>query len=129
MFVSVLNQQLDFQRKNSFVLSFKTFSADINVTWRSIISVAYMWRKIVLAIKFWFKDDYCLRIVVSNTYWIVFLFCCSSSSTPCRQFLWIIQFWLPLRYSLTFISLGQRLSFLFNRTNILYIWQLSRLFI
>ena len=41
-----------------------------------------MCRKIVLAIKFWFKVDYCLCIVLSNTYWIVFLFCCSSSCTP-----------------------------------------------
>ena len=80
--VLVLSQQLDFQRNNSFVLSFKTFSGDINVTWRSILSVACMCRKIVLAIKFWFKVDYCLCIVLSNTYWIVFLFCCSSSCTP-----------------------------------------------
>ena len=80
--VPVLSQQLDFQRNNSFVLSFKTFSGDINVTWRSILSVAYRWQKIVLAIKICFKVDYCLCIVVSNTYWIVFLFCCSSSCTP-----------------------------------------------
>jgi hypothetical protein len=47
-------------------------SGDINVTWRSILSVAYRWQKIVLATKFCFKVDYCLCIVVSNTYLIVF---------------------------------------------------------
>jgi len=31
----------------------------------------------------------CLRIVVSNTYYVVFLFCFSSS---CCQFLWIVLF-------------------------------------
>jgi hypothetical protein len=43
----------------------------------------------------------CLRIVVSNTYCVLFLFCFSSS---CCQFLWIVHFWLPLRCYLTFIS-------------------------
>ena len=47
-----------------------------------------------------------LRIVVSNTYCLVFLFCLSSSCvlcTQCCQFLWIVQFLLPLRYLLAFI--------------------------
>jgi len=33
---------------------------------------------------------------------VVFLFCFSSSSSC--QFHWIVHFWLPLQYSLTFIS-------------------------
>ena len=94
-------------------------SGDINVTWRSILSVAYRWQKIVLATKFCFKVDYCLCIVVSNTYLIVFfVLLFFVLYTLCCQFLWIIQFWLPLRYSPTF---------LFYRTNILYIWHLFRL--
>ena len=50
----------------------------------------------------------CLRIVVSNTYCVVFLFCLSSSCVPyrCCLFLFIVLFWLPLRYSLTFICSG-----------------------
>ena len=39
------------------------------------------------------------RIVVSNTYCVVFLFCFSSSFVPCYQFPWIFHFWLPIRYS------------------------------
>ena len=40
----------------------------------------------------------CFSIVVSNTYChIVYLMC-----TLCSQCLWIVHFWLPLRYSLTF---------------------------
>ena len=42
----------------------------------------------------------CLRIVVSNTYSVVFLFCLSLSML---QFFWIVQFWLSLWYSPTFI--------------------------
>jgi hypothetical protein len=44
-------------------------------------------------------------IVVSNTYCVVSLFCfsCVLCNTLCCQFLWIVQFWLPLRCSLTFI--------------------------
>jgi hypothetical protein len=45
---------------------------------------------------------FCLRIVVSNTYCVVFFFVLC---TVCCQFLWIVPFWLPLRYSLTFIYL------------------------
>jgi hypothetical protein len=46
----------------------------------------------------------CLRIVVSNTYCVLYLFCLSSSCVPlCCQFLWIAHFWLTLWYSLTFI--------------------------
>jgi hypothetical protein len=43
----------------------------------------------------------CLRIVVSNTCVVLlfFFFLC----TLCYQFLWIVHFWLPLRYSLMFI--------------------------
>ena len=43
----------------------------------------------------------CLRIVVSNTYCGVFLFCLSSSCvlcTQCCQFLWIVRSWLNLRF-------------------------------
>ena len=43
----------------------------------------------------------CLHIVVSNTYHVVFLFCFSSS---CCQVFWIVHFWLPLWYYLTFIN-------------------------
>jgi len=43
----------------------------------------------------------CLRIVVSNTYCVVFFFVLC---TLCCQFLWIILFRLSLRYSLTFIT-------------------------
>ena len=45
----------------------------------------------------------------SNTYCVVFLFCLSSSCVlcpQCCQFLWIVHFWLPLRYSLAFIYFG-----------------------
>jgi hypothetical protein len=41
--------------------------------------------------------------VVSNTYCVVFLFFKASSCVLCCQFLWIVHFWLPLRYSLTLI--------------------------
>jgi hypothetical protein len=48
--------------------------------------------------------------VFSNVYIqynpFIVLFCLSSSCvlcTQCCQFLWIVHFWLPLRYSLTFI--------------------------
>jgi hypothetical protein len=50
-----------------------------------------------------------LRIVVSNIYCVVFLCCLFSSSVLCTQFcqfLWIVQFLLPLRYYLTFIYNG-----------------------
>jgi hypothetical protein len=45
----------------------------------------------------------CLLILVSNThcvvfYWFFFVLC-----TQCCQYLWIVHFWLPLWYSLTFI--------------------------
>ena len=48
----------------------------------------------------------CFHIVVymSNTYFTVFLFCFSSSCVPyCCQFLSIVHFLWPLRYSLMFI--------------------------
>ena len=44
----------------------------------------------------------CLRVVVSNTYCVVFLFVLC---TLYCQFLWIFHLWLPLRYSLMFIYL------------------------
>ena len=43
---------------------------------------------------------------MSNTYCNVLLFCLSSSCvlcTQCYQFLWIVHFWLHIRYSRTFI--------------------------
>ena len=43
-----------------------------------------------------------LLIVVSNTFCIVFLFV-FVLSTLCCQFLRIVYFWSPLRYSLTFV--------------------------
>jgi hypothetical protein len=46
-----------------------------------------------------------LFIVVSNTYYVVFLLCLSSACVPpCCQFLWIVHFWLALRYSLPFMT-------------------------
>ena len=47
----------------------------------------------------------CLRIVVSNTECVVFLFCFSVPCVPYVQcqFLCIVHFLFPLRYSLTFI--------------------------
>ena len=44
----------------------------------------------------------CVRIVVSNTHCVVLLFFIVLCALCC-QFLWILNFWLPLRYSLTFI--------------------------
>jgi hypothetical protein len=44
-----------------------------------------------------------LRIVVSRTYCVFVLFF-FVLCTLCCQFLWIVHFWLPLRYSLTFIA-------------------------
>ena len=46
----------------------------------------------------------CLRIVVSNTSCVVFLICFIVMCTQCRQFLWILHFEWPLRYSLAFIQ-------------------------
>jgi len=48
-----------FQRIVSCYLS-KLFSEDINILLKSILSVVYRWRKMVLAIRFWFKVDYCV---------------------------------------------------------------------
>jgi hypothetical protein len=45
----------------------------------------------------------CLRIVVSNTYYVVFLLCVSSSCVPYIASFSGLNFWLALRYSLTFI--------------------------
>jgi hypothetical protein len=47
----------------------------------------------------------CLRIVVSNTYCVVFLFCSSSFilCILCCQYLWIVHFLLSLQYSPTFV--------------------------
>ena len=47
----------------------------------------------------------CLRIVVSNAHYVVVLFFfLFVLCTLCCQFLWIVHFLLPLRYSLTFID-------------------------
>jgi len=48
-----------------------------------------------------FMSCICYLLVVSITYCVVFFFVLCSL---CCQFLWIVYFWLPLRYSLTFIS-------------------------
>ena len=66
----------------------------------------------------------CVYIMMSNTCWVVFLLCLSCLRlvpyvaifsglfifdypfvlcTLCCHILWIVHFWLPLRYSLTFI--------------------------
>jgi hypothetical protein len=45
----------------------------------------------------------CLCVVVPNTYCVVFLLFFFVLCTLCCQFLWIVHFWLPLQYSLTFI--------------------------
>jgi hypothetical protein len=42
----------------------------------------------------------CLRIMVSNTFCVLFLICLSSS---CCKFLWIDHVWRSLRYYITFI--------------------------
>jgi len=47
----------------------------------------------------------CLRIVVLNTYCVFVLFFFVLFSLCC-QFLWIVYFWFPLRYSLTCISIS-----------------------
>jgi hypothetical protein len=60
----------------------------------------------------------CLHIVVSNTYYVVFLFCVLFVlCTQCCQFLWIVHFWLPLRYSLKFIHL--------SKANLRLLWIIS----
>ena len=76
-----------------------------------------------------FLIKFCLRRVTSNIYCVVFLFCFSCVTyvasfsglsifdcpfgilkrlfilcNLCCQFLWIVHFWLSLRYSKTFIS-------------------------
>ena len=45
----------------------------------------------------------CLRIMVSNTYCVVFCFFFFVLYTLCCQFLCIVHFWLPFRCSLAFI--------------------------
>jgi hypothetical protein len=53
------------------------------------------------------------NIVMSNIYCVVLLFCLSSSCVRLGcQFLWIVHFWLPLRYSLTFICNRDASSFI-----------------
>jgi transposase len=54
----------------------------------------------------------CLRLVVSNKYCIVFLpsFSCVLF-TICCQFLWIVNFLLLFRYSLSFINLVLKTHF------------------
>ena len=90
----------------------------LHVCWQSIIiSSVTLWRRFVqngLFIGFRpfklfcylliYVICVCLRIAVSNTYCVLFLFnfflvLCAL----CCQFLWFDHFWLPLRCSLTFI--------------------------
>ena len=67
----------------------------------------------------------CLRIVVPNTYCVVFfvlfyfVLC-----TPYCQFLWIVHFWLPLRYSLTFMQ-NSLVSFSLSRNRHFH-WMIHR---
>ena len=46
----------------------------------------------------------CLRIMVTNTYCVVTLICFIVLCTQCCQFLWVLHFYWPLRYSLAFIQ-------------------------
>jgi len=55
-------------------------------------------------------DIFCLRYLCLFAYsGVLHILCCVFVlfvlvlCTPCCQFLWIVHFWLPLRYSLTFI--------------------------
>ena len=45
-----------------------------------------------------FFKKHCVQHIVCGVFFIPFVLC-----TPCCQFLLIVHFWLPLRYSLTFI--------------------------
>ena len=47
--------------KNRFILSFRKFMEDLNILLKSILSSAFIKRKIAFAIRFWFKVDYCFR--------------------------------------------------------------------
>ena len=51
----------------------------------------------------------CLRFVVSNTYCVVlFILIVIVLCAKCCQSLWIVYYWLSLRYSLTFIYFPQK---------------------
>jgi hypothetical protein len=101
----------------AYLFSFFVFSYYVSTFWVSCCDVCYdfrlktmfgsslppvvcMWAHVLVTL---FVFVCCLRIVVSNTYCVVFLFCFSPSCVPkCCQFLWIVHSWLPLWYSLTF---------------------------
>jgi hypothetical protein len=51
-----------FKRIVSSYLS-RWFSEDINIMWKSILSVAHIWREMALEIRFGFKVDYCFTIM------------------------------------------------------------------
>ena len=61
---------------------------------------------VCLLLPFLLKHTFCLRIVVFNTFCVVFCF-----STSCASYassfsgLYFFESWMPLRYSLTYISL------------------------
>ena len=54
---------------------------------------------------------------MSNTYSVVFLFF-FVLCTLCCQFLWIVHFWLPLRYFLTFIKIKSHNVYFKNCTEL-----------
>ena len=50
--------------KSCFII---LFSEDIKTLLKRVLSVAYRWRKMILAITFWVKIDYCFTIIVCHT--------------------------------------------------------------
>ena len=57
---------------NRLILSFKVLVRKISTP--CILSVAYRWRKMVLAIRFWFEIDYCFTFMSydSLVYYLIF---------------------------------------------------------
>ena len=75
----------------------------------------------------------CLRILMSNTYYVLFLFCFVLFFSSCCYFLWVVLYWLPQRYSVSFIIMKQTQ---FNNHNayarprkgkwaVMYLWDTS----
>ena len=76
----------------------------LRFTHRNDVRFAFAFSVLWECLCFFYIIFVCLHIVASNTYCVVFLFCFFFVlCTLCFQFLWIVHFWLPLRYSLTFI--------------------------
>ena len=72
------------------------FRIDMSVTInaKTMIGSSYL-QLLVGGLNFIYVICVCLRIVVSNTYYVVFLFCLS---LLCCQFLWIVHFWQTIIY-------------------------------